>query len=440
MREQARAIFQAGVSAADPLAALQRHCRRQNDHLWVAGHKYDLSHIHHIWVVGAGKATAAMAQAVELLVGDRISGGVITVKYGHSRPLERILTIEAGHPLPDEAGQAGARRIMKLVAEAGPQDLVIVLLSGGGSALLALPVKGITLNEKQAATQALLECGATIGEINTVRKHLSAIKGGWLAQTGANSRIITLILSDVVGDDLASIASGPTVPDPSTYADALAIVRRYELKKRLPAAVMRHLAAGAVGQRPETPKPSIYTWNHTRDCIVGNNLQAIEAAATEAHRLGYAPLVLSSRIEGETRAAAYLHAAIAREVLASGHPLPVPACLLSGGETTVKVSGTGRGGRNQEFALAAALAIEGAQCTVVLSAGTDGSDGPTDAAGAIVDHASVQRARARGLDLQAYLDNNDSYTFFRQSGELLVTGPTGTNVMDLRVILIHEAC
>lgn len=399
---------------------------------------HDLSLIRHVWVVGAGKAVAAMAQAVEQLVGDRIEGGLIIVKYGHSLPLEHIGIVEAGHPLPDEDGISAAHRILALVREAGPDDLVIVLLSGGGSALLSLPAEGITLSDKQVTTQALLDCGATIGEINTVRKHLSAVKGGRLAQAGAAGRIITLILSDVVGDELESIASGPTVSDSSTYSDCLAIIRRYALEATLPKAVLDLLTAGAAGNRAETPKRSTHTWDHTQHCIVGNNLQALEAAVQQARHRGYTPLILSSRIEGETRCVARLHAAIAREVLASGHPLTAPACLLSGGETTVTVRGRGLGGRNQEFALAAALAIGGAGHTVILSAGTDGSDGPTDAAGAIVDHNTICRAGERGLDAHAYLENNDSYTFFQQTGELVITGPTRTNVMDLRVILIRD--
>jgi hydroxypyruvate reductase len=439
MREQARTIFNAGVRAADPEAAVRRHCRRQGDLFQVGEEAHDLARVDHLWVVGAGKATAAMARAIEMLVGDRIDDGWISVKYGHGLPLQRIGVTEAGHPLPDAAGMAAARRILALVKRAGPRDLVLVLLSGGGSALLPLPAAGLTLSDKQAVTQALLDRGAAIGEINAVRKHLSAIKGGRLAQVGAAGAIITLVLSDVVGDELESIASGPTVPDSSTFADCLEIIRRYGMDAALPAAVADHLAAGAAGHRAETPKSGTHVWTHTRHCIIGNNLQSIEAAAGEARRLGYAPLILSSRIEGDTRCAAHLHAAIAREVLASGHPLPAPVCLLSGGETTVTVRGTGKGGRNQEFALAAALAIDGARRTVVLSAGTDGGDGPTDAAGAIVDHASARRARDRGLDPRAYLDNNDSYTFFKRSGELLITGPTRTNVMDLHVVLIQSA-
>lgn len=439
MRADARAIFNAGIRAVDPHAAVMRHCRREDNWLRVGEHSFDLGRFKNLWVVGAGKATAAMAQAVEQLLGPRISGGLISVKYGHTLPLSHIRTVEAGHPLPDDAGMTAAQQVLTIVKDAGSEDLVLVLISGGGSALLPLPVPGITLQDKQTVTQTLLDCGATIAEINAVRKHLSAIKGGQLAQAGRHCTMVCLMLSDVVGDDPQSIASGPTVADPSTYADCMEMIDRYAIAAEIPQSVTAHLSDGVAGLRPETPKAATHVWKHVTHHIIANNLQALQAAAAQAERLGYRSLILSSRIEGETRIVAGLHAAIAREVLESGHPLPAPACLLSGGETTVTLRGSGLGGRNQEFALASALAIAEVARTVVLSAGSDGGDGPTPAAGAIVDHFTFRGAAARGLDPRAYLDNNDSYTFFKHSGDLLITGPTRTNVMDLRIVLIRGA-
>jgi hydroxypyruvate reductase len=437
MRADAEAIFRAGLRAADPATAIQRLCRREKDQLWIGDACFNLTRVERILVVGAGKATATMARAVEAIMGDRISGGVISVKYGHTVPLGYIDTVEAGHPLPDANGLAASQKIMALVAGAQPRDLIVVLLSGGGSALLPLPASGITLADKQTVTDLLLAHGATIHEINAIRKHLSGVKGGRLAQAAAPAAMVALILSDVVGDDLDVIASGPTVPDSSTFADCLEIVRRHAIFPDLPPGVRAHLEAGAAGQIEETPKADTHTWEHVRHLVVGSNGLALAAAAHEAQARGYAPHMLSARIEGETHSVARMHAAMAREVLTSSRPLPPPACILSGGETTLHVKGNGKGGRNQEFALTAALGIDGAESVVILSAGTDGTDGPTDAAGALADHATVRRARQEGLDIHRYLANNDSYPFFKTLGDLIVTGPTGTNVMDMNVILIR---
>ncbi|MCX6599377.1 MAG: glycerate kinase [Acidobacteria bacterium] len=403
LRRDAIAIFEAGVQAADPhravLAAL-------------AGERAD-----RVWVVGAGKATAAMARAAEDHFGSAIQGGVINIKDGHSEPLQRVEQVEASHPLPDERGVAGARRIAALASQAQAGDLVLCLISGGASALMPLPAEGITLAEKQATTRLLLGCGANIHELNCVRKHLSAIKGGQLAQLAAPARVLALILSDVVGDNLDVIGSGPTVPDSSTAAEAVAILQRYGLLQQVPAAVRARLESGA-----ETPKPGDPAFAQVRNRIVGSNRLAAEAAMARAAELGYLPRLLSTTLEGE-----------ARDV--GRHLAQERGCVIAGGETTVTLTGTGKGGRNQEMALAAAIALDGEPDTVFLSAGTDGTDGPTDAAGAIADGTTLAVAREKGLAAGEFLTNSDSYHFFQAVGGLIITGPTGTNVMDLQIRL-----
>jgi hydroxypyruvate reductase len=330
----------------------------------------------------------------------------------------------------------GAESIAGIANQAGERDLVFCLISGGGSALLVSPAEGIRLEEKQAVTAELLGCGASIEEINAVRKHLSGMKGGQLARACWPATVVTLILSDVVGDPLDVIASGPTVPDTSSFGDCLEIVSRYGLSDRLPESVMRRFEQGASGTLPETPKEGEQVFERVQNEIVGNSFSAVLAASRKAESLGYTPLILSTRIEGETREVAHVHAAIFREVLASGFPVAPPACILSGGETTVTMKGKGKGGRNQEFSLAVALHIRGEGRIFFLSAGTDGTDGPTDAAGAFADGGTVERARARGLEAGQYLDENNSYPFFEALNDLLITGPTNTNVMDLRICLI----
>lgn len=436
MHREARSIYEAGLAAAAPGPAILRHCHLEGERLTIGTRVYDLSRIRRIVVCGAGKAASAMAQAVEDLLGDRIESGLISVKYGHGMPLARIETIEAGHPIPDAVGLEAAHRIMALMQAGEQNDLFIFLLSGGGSALLPLPAEGLSLADKQIVNKQMLACGATIHELNTLRKHLSAIKGGRLAQAARPAQVATLILSDVVGDDLDVIASGPTVPDASSFQDCLRILTYYDLMQAMPAGVRAHLSAGAAGHIPETPKPSPREWRHVNNLIVANNQAAVDAARRAAEMLGYRTMILSTRMQGETRVVAQVHSAIAQEVLASANPISPPACLLSGGETTVTLKGSGLGGRNQEFALAAAPGIAGRPHIVVLSAGTDGSDGPTDAAGALADHTTLRRAATAGLDIRKYLSNNDAYRFFEPLGDLLKTGPTNTNVMDLRIVLV----
>lgn len=436
MRQHAADIFGAGLRAVDPVRAVKRSCNFDGRTLTIQGQAYDLRRFRRIYVIGAGKAAAAMASALEDILNGRISQGIITVKYHHGLPLKHIAVTEAGHPLPDENGLKGAEAIRKLAESAAGTDIVICLLSGGASALLPSPAQGLTLEDKKAAIDALLSCGADIGEINTIRKHISGLKGGRLARACFPATLATLVLSDVVGDALDIIASGPTTPDPSTYQDCLDIVRRYGLKSRLPESILNRLQKGRDGRIAETPKPEDTELTGVQNSIIGNNFQALDAAGRHAAALGYHPLILSSMIEGETRDAAFFHAAVIREIAKTRHPVAPPACILSGGETTVTISGNGLGGRNQEFVLASAIHLDGLENMVLLSAGTDGTDGPTDAAGAVMDASTLERSRDLELNPQEYLDRNDSYNFFKRLGDLFITGPTRTNVMDLRIALV----
>lgn len=433
-RELAWQIMRAALAAVDPAQAVRNAVRREGDHLRVGDRAYDLRRYRHVFVVGAGKASAPMARALEELLGDRLTAGVVTVKYGYTDQTQRIRLQEAGHPLPDEQGLGGTREIVRLLEQAGEGDLVLCVISGGGSALMMLPEEGITLADYQALTEALLRSGATINEINTIRKHIERVKGGRLAQLAAPAEIAALILSDVVGNPLDFIASGPTVPDTTTFADALAVLRRFDLVNRVPASVVRWLERGARGEVPETPKPGDPLFERVATVVVGSNDIAAEAALAEARRLGFRSQLLTTFLEGEAREAGKFAAALAKELALRGRPEPPPACLILGGETTVTVRGHGKGGRNQELALAAALAMPGLERVLVAALATDGSDGPTDAAGGMVDGHTLERARAKGLDAHAALAENDSYPLLEAIGDLLVTGPTNTNVNDLLFI------
>ncbi|NOQ40938.1 MAG: DUF4147 domain-containing protein [Desulfuromusa sp.] len=429
-------IFQAGLRAVAPGAAIKKFCQLDGEILTVAGQNYDLKLFDKIFVLGAGKAGASMAKAIEEIVGDRITEGLITVKYDHLEELKIIKIQEAGHPVPDQNGLDGAQAIYQFAASADDKTLVICLISGGGSALLPLPVTGVSLEDKQETTRTLLACGATIHEINAIRKHLSVIKGGGLARAVYPATLITLILSDVIGDDLDSIASGPCVPDSKTFADCKTIFKKYSITKKIPSSVLSHIESGIAGNVAETPKAGQEFFKKTQNVIVASNFNALLKAKEKADELGYNTLLLSSMLEGETRDVAANHIAIAREIQLHGYPLQPPACLLSGGETTVRIQGTGKGGRSQEFTLAAAIKMAGMENVTVLCAGTDGSDGPTDAAGALADEKTLQRAQAISINPQKYLDNNDSYHFFDKLDDLYKIGPTNTNVMDLRIILV----
>ncbi len=431
-------IYLAGLQAVDPEEAIRRNVRLTGDRLEVGGHSYPLAAFKRIIVIGFGKGTAPMAKALEEILGDRLTAGWITVKYEHGMPLQKVRVMEAGHPIPDESGLKATRLILDRLKECTAADLVLGAFSGGGSALAPAPRTPLQLSEKQETTRLLLDCGATIFELNAIRKHLSVSKGGQLAKIAYPATLVSLFLSDVVGDALDAIASGPTVPDSSTFADCLRIVERYGLSAKLPPPVLRLLRDGAQGWLEETPKAGDPVFQRVQNLVVGSNRAALLAAAQKAKQLGYHTLILSSFIEGEAREIAHAFAAIGKEIAASGHPVSPPACMLAGGETTVTIRGAGKGGRNQELALAAALAIEGWPQIALLSAGTDGSDGPTEAAGAFAAGDTCRRALQRGINPQEYLANNDSYNFFNELGDLLITGPTRTNVMDVICLLVHE--
>ena len=436
IRQHAFEIFQAGLAAVDPAEAIFRHVKLSKDVLEVGGRRFVLNDFKRIFVVGGGKAGAPMGQALEQLLEDRIADGVIVTKQGHGLPLKDVRLIEAGHPVPDKRGIQGADEMLSLVQGAGERDLVLCLISGGGSALMVSPADGMTLEDKQAVTKLLLACGADIHEINTIRKHLSRIKGGGLAGLAWPATVVSLILSDVIGDDLNVIASGPTVADTSTFSDAHRIFLKYGIWNQVPAPVRKRIEAGLEGGVPETPGAEDPIFQKSCSQLVGTNMQALQAAGIKARGLGYNVMILSSFMQGEAREIAKVLAGVAREVRESGNPMASPACILCGGETTVTIKGEGKGGRNQEFALAAACAIEGLEDVVILAGGTDGNDGPTDAAGAIVDGSTLARAAERKMDPQDHLDRNDAYHFFQPLQDLLMTGPTNTNVMDVYMALI----
>jgi len=387
-------------------------------------------------VVGAGKAGAAMAAAVEDGLGGPVDEGVVAVKDQHLAPTRRVRLIEAGHPVPDERGARAAREIAALAERAGADDLVLVLISGGASALLPAPAPPITLGDKRAVTRSLLAAGANINQLNAVRKHVSLLKGGQLARAATPARVHAFLLSDVIGDPLDVIGSGPTAPDASTFADARAVLDAFDIADRVPGSVIERLARGARGDIAETPKPDDPLFDRVENVVIGNNRLVVEAAAARAAELGYAPHVLTRALEGEARVVAKTWVELARRIAAGHGPVAPPACLIAGGETTVTVRGAGRGGRCQEFALAAALEVEGLDEAVVLAAGTDGTDGPTHAAGAVVDGESASRARERGHDPRTCLDANDSHPVLAEIGDLIVTGPTNTNLLDLYLLMV----
>jgi glycerate-2-kinase len=427
-------LLKAGLRAVDPGRALRSEVRREGHLLRVGNTRRDLRRYRRVVAVGAGKASARMAAALETVLGDNLDGGLVVVKYGHAVRTRKVRIVEAGHPVPDRAGQRAAARVLELVGGLTSDDLLLVLLSGGASSLLAAPAPGLTIRDKQSVSRLLLRSGATIQEINTVRKHLSAIKGGRLA-AATRAEIVGLILSDVIGDDLGSIGSGPTAPDPTTYADARSILRRYALWERVPLRVRSHLLTGARRRLWETPKPKAPLFARVRNHLIGSNRRAVEAVARAAAGRGIRPLVLSTSLIGEARDIAKVFGAIAREIADSRRPAPPPVCVIAGGELTVTVRGSGRGGRAQEFALAAAGEIVGLPNTWVAGFGTDGSDGPTGAAGAVSDGGTWARAKRAGSDPVAALLRNDAYSLFRRCGGHIITGPTGTNVNDLYLLL-----
>jgi glycerate 2-kinase len=390
-----------------------------------------------ILVTGAGKAAASLARGLEAVLGDRIDSGTVLVKHGHGQPLRRVAVLEGGHPVPDAAGLAGTRQLMRTVEAASPGDTMFFVLTGGASALLVEPAPGLSFEDLQAANRLLVNGGAQIDEINAVRKHLSAVTGGRLRQRARCTTFCTLAISDVIGDSPTAIGSGPTVADPSTFRDCVDIVERYELRAALPRAVVEHLDRGVAGAVAETPKDTSGLFRNSLYRIVASNRISIDAAARSARERGCKVEVLTTQMQGHTHEAAHRFASALRQA-ASARSGDAPIVLLAGGETTLPVAGTGRGGRNQEFALVAALDLQGVDNVKLLSAGTDGTDGPTDAAGAFVDGSTVERARARGLDAHDFLRRQDSYTLLHALGDLHRTGPTGTNVMDLAIGLCYQ--
>ncbi len=429
MRSIVEKIFHAAVAAVDPGRAVTGEAEALRA-------RYQEGKFERCLVVGFGKAAFPMARVIEENLGDLVDDGVIIVPYGHTGPgLRTIRVFEAGHPLPNANGVRGTDELITLARQADERTLVVTLISGGGSALLVYPWEGITIAEKQTTTALLLEAGAEIKEVNAVRKHLSRVKGGRLAEILCPATTVSLIISDVIGNRLDVIASGPTAPDPSTFAYALAVLDRYRLREGTPQTVLRHLIAGSAGMLPETPKAGAPVFRRVDNRIIVDNWAALAAAKRAAASCGLKAEILSAEIAGEARKAGHW---LARKAIAvqQGRRTDLPICLLSGGETTVTVRGKGIGGRNMELALAFAREIEGVAGITLLSAGTDGRDGPTDAAGAVVDGNTTLRGREKGLDAAAILAENDTYTFFRREGGLFVTGPTGTNVMDIQVVMI----
>ncbi len=431
-RQVAWQIIKSALKAVDPAIAVRNYFDT---------HPQTVAQIEatpgRIFVVGAGKAGTPMVAAVSELFDDKIVDGQVIVKYEHINQDSRsgkIKIVEAGHPVPDEAGHLAAQEIANLLHQTRHDDTVLCLVSGGGSALLTLPAEGLTLSDLQATTEALLAAGGTINQVNTIRKHLSAIKGGQLARHAAPAAVYTLILSDVVGDPLEVIGSGPTVPDPTTFADAWEIVEQYGLADALPEPVVQRLQAGLAGDLADTPKPDDPIFERVSNAIIGSNRFAARAAVEAARMAGFETQLLTTFIEGEAREVGLVMAGLAKGLLKDEGSIRRPACLVTGGETTVTLKGDGKGGRNQEMALAVAIALDGWDNTLVVCLGTDGTDGPTDAAGAFADGTTISRAEAIGLDAVKFLNRNDAYNFFMALDDLILTGPTHTNVNDLTLI------
>jgi glycerate 2-kinase len=433
-KDDALQIFLAGLAAANARDVVRGSLRLEKYDLWAGAERVSLSPSSRIVVVGAGKASARMAEAAEQILGTRIARGFISVKDGHGGHTARITIHEAGHPLPDARSLANGEAIVASVRGLTAHDVVVCLLSGGGSALMESLGAGLTLAHLRVITTALMHAGANIVELNCVRKHLSVLKGGQLARWAQPATLFALVLSDVVGDDLSAIASGPTCPDPTSFSDALEIVERFGVDRASEtSAVVAYLHAGTEGRIAETPKRADPLFDRVRNLIVGNNRGAVSAAALRARELGYSPEIITTYLQGEAREVGKVLVAIARERIARGDQR---SCLLAGGETTVTVRGAGRGGRNQELALAAAIELDGLDGITLLAAATDGGDGSSDAAGASVDGTTLSSGRSLGLNARQLLDANDSHRFFATLGSQVMTGPTLTNVNDMLIILI----
>lgn len=437
-REALKIIAERTLSELAPEKCLLRTVRIQNGKIFAGLYRYDLRRFRRVIVVGFGKASARMASALENLLGNRISEGFAVTAEGCAVPTKIIEVAEAGHPVPDERTIRASQRILNLVQAAKKEDLVIVLVSGGGSALFELPAPGLSLEDLAKTTTLLLRAGAAIHEMNAVRIHLSAVKGGRLAQAACPAKVLALVLSDVPGDDLATVASGPTVPDPTTFAQAVRVLKAKGIWNELPRAVREHLSAGAAGKIPETPKPGDPIFRGVRHVLIGSGRTALALAKKIGQELGFRCSILTSTMRGEAREVGKFFAALAAEEVRFGRPVPPPALLLAAGETTVTVRGEGRGGRNQELALSFALEIQGLSGVALLALATDGRDGLTDAAGAIVDGETVDRIKAAGVDPVTALAQNDSYAALSAAGDLLLTGPTGTNVADLVILAVER--
>jgi len=439
LNQKARALalrsLESALNAVDPKQIIKSKLLLKNLTLHVNGYSIDLKKFKNIYVIGGGKASGSMAEALEQVLGNSITKGLVNVPRSSKNKTDIIKLHEASHPIPDEAGVEGTRRMLKIAEQAKEDDLIICLISGGGSSLMPLPRGKISIADKKEITNALLKCGATINEINTVRKHISDFKGGWLAKKAYPSSILNLILSDVVGDPLDFIASGPTVPDSTTFSDAIKVLKKYRLWSKAPASIRKVLSDGEKGLIPETPKANDEAFKRVYNVVVGNNRLASLTAQKYLKSEGLNTLLLTSTLEGEARHVGIMLASIVHEVSVSGNPVPKPAGIIAGGETTVTVTGKGLGGRNQEIALAAAQKLNDMNGVVVASLSTDGVDGPTDAAGAIADGKTLVRAAKMGLTPEEYLAENDSYHFFSKLGDLIFTGPTGTNVNDVSVIV-----
>jgi glycerate-2-kinase len=434
VRQLLTRMLRDALDAVNGGKALRRAIHKRGDVLTIGSRRYDLRKYRRIVVVGGGKAAAPMAHAIEPILGRRLAGGVVITKYGHTVRTKCIRVVEAGHPVPDRAGLAATRGMLSLASSLTREDLLVVLLSGGASSLMPAPVPTVTLADKQHMTRLLLRCGAGIRDINSVRKHLSNLKGGRLAAS-THATILTLILSDVIGDDVSAIASGPTAPDPSTYRDAIDCLRQYRLWTAVSRPIRVHLRRGIEGQLTETPKSGARLFERVHHEIIGNNQAALDALISSTRSVGLRTVLLPPLMEEARVSGAYV-GSLAHSILTKQEPIPRPCCLVAGGETTVNVRGAGRGGRAQEFAVAAAKAVAGLPDVYVAGVGTDGTDGPTDVAGALVDGDTWQRARRLGIDLNAALKQNDTYRALKRLGSHIITGPTGTNVNDLYLLFV----
>jgi glycerate 2-kinase len=432
----AEKIFLAGIGSVLPDKLIKRVISIKGEMLVISDFSISLNLINRIFVIGAGKASGGMAKELERILGNRITGGHIIVKYGHGIKLKYINISEAGHPVPDSNGLDGTQKILKILNKTKNNDLVICLLSGGGSALLTDLPEGATIEDLKMINNLLLNSGADIKEINTVRKHLSRVKGGQLARAACPAILVNLVLSDVVGDPIDVIASGPTVPDKTTFNDAIKILKKYKLFKKIPISLANYLQKGAEGNYPETPKPGDAIFRNTHNFIIGSNIMALNAVLRKAMQFGIYPVIINNTMQGDTLKTGDDIVATAIRFQKDA-TMKKPCCLLFGGETTLEVKGKGTGGRNQHLALYTAYLLRDKNRITLLSAGTDGSDGPTNAAGAVVDTDTFKTAHRKGLDIKKYLDNFDSYHFFETAGGLIMTGPTLTNVMDLTIVIVE---